>query len=260
MKKEDLKRGSRKREAKNPLDLRAFVDGRDENNLAEFPIAALADSVPKGQKTLEFEDIFKDWSTGKEIVRRVCVTGNDKFGLPTAKDEDVLLALLQLTKLANNFSVPEVSFSKHQVIEILGWENRGWAYDRIEESLHRWKGVSIHYWNAWRDNARKAWCDSAAIGVIDYFSFSDGRRRKSAAGGAPGMSCFSGAKCSLSPFTQATSRSLTLASIDSSGARPQNVPFGFSASAFGMSLAGSLIYENSLVKSLASVVPTVRAN
>jgi hypothetical protein len=157
-------------------DLSAFADGRDESNLAEFPIAVLGDAVPVGLKSIEFEDELRDWSTGKPIQRKVCVTGSDRFGLPTAKDEDVLLALIQLTKIANNFTSPEVWFNKHQVIEILGWKNRGWAYDRVEEALHRWRGVSIHYWNAWRDNARKRWCDSAAIGVIEYFAISDGRR------------------------------------------------------------------------------------
>lgn len=164
--------GKGSREHKN---LAAFADGRDESNLAEFPIAVLGDAVPAGLKTIEFEDVLVDWSTGKPIQRKVCVTGSDKYGLPTAKDEDVLLALIQLTKIANNFTAPEVWFNKHQVIEILGWKNRGWAYDRVEEALHRWRGVSIHYWNAWRDNARKRWCDSAAIGVIEYFAISDGR-------------------------------------------------------------------------------------
>lgn len=181
-------------------DLANFADGRDENNLAEFPVALLSDSAPADQKTIEFEDTLTDWSTGKEIVRRVCITGSDKFGLPTAKDEDVLLALLQLTKLANNFTTPEVWFNKHQVIEILGWKNRGWAYDRVEESLHRWKGVSIHYWNAWRDKARDAWCDSAAIGVIEYFALTDGRRNKSADDGPAGMSRFAWNKIFFESF------------------------------------------------------------
>lgn len=166
-----------KRRAGKHQHLGEFSDGRDENNLAEFPVALLSDSVPEGQKTIEFQDTLKDWSTGQVITRRVCVTGSDKFGLPTAKDEDVLLALIQLTKLANNFTSAEVWFTKHEIIQILGWQNRGWAYDRVEESLHRWKGVSIHYWNAWRDNARGEWCDSEAIGVIEYVRITDGRRR-----------------------------------------------------------------------------------
>ena len=157
-----------------------FADGRDENNLAEFPISLLGDSAPPGLKTIEFEDTLDDWETGQTIVRRVCITGSDKFGLPTAKDEEVLLALIQLTKIANDFTSPEVWFVKRDVLELLGWKNRGWAYDRVEEALHRLKGTSIHYWNSWRDQAKGRWRDSAAIGVIDYFTITDGRYQSGA--------------------------------------------------------------------------------
>jgi hypothetical protein len=164
----------------NQRGLAEFRDGKDENNLAEFPVALLSDRAEPGQKTIEFQDSLTDWKTGQVITRRVSITGSDLFGLPTAKDEQVLLALVQLTKLANGFTNPEVWFTKHQVIELLGWQNRGWAYDRVEESLHRWKGVSIHYWNAWRDNKHGTWTDTEAIGVIDYFRITDARRRKNA--------------------------------------------------------------------------------
>ncbi|MBX9787499.1 MAG: replication initiator protein A [Pirellulales bacterium] len=165
---------------KKKLDTRLadFRDGRDENNLAEFPLALLADRVPEGQKSVEYQDTITDWKTGQVVHRRVCITGSDKFGLPTSKDEDVLLALVQLTKIRNDFSSSEVFFTKHQVIEVLGWQNRGWAYERVEESLHRWKGVSVHYWNAWRDNAKETWNDSEAIGILEYVRISDGRRTK----------------------------------------------------------------------------------
>ena len=68
--------------------------GRDELNLAEFPIALIADRVPAGQKTLYFEDRHG----------RLTVTGSDAYGLPTATDTDVIVALIYLTKLRNDFS------------------------------------------------------------------------------------------------------------------------------------------------------------
>lgn len=157
--------------------LTTFRKGIEANNFVEFPIALLTDSAPKGQKTIESQDVFTDWKTGEVFTRRVCVTGSEKFGLPTAKDDEVLFALLQLSKLAK-FANPEVWFNSHNVIELLEWENRGWAYDRIEESMHRWKGVSIHYWNAWRNHKNGTWTDTEAIGVIQYFKIVDGRRGK----------------------------------------------------------------------------------
>ncbi|WP_442483394.1 replication initiator protein A [Aeoliella sp. SH292] len=164
------------------VPLAEFVRGTDENNLAEFPLALLSDIVPANQRTLEFEDTVKDWKTGQQVTRRVCVTGSDLYGLPTAKDDQVLAALLQLTGIANNFTNPEVTFTKHQIIQLLGWDNSGWAYERIEESLHRWKGVSVHYWNAWRDHARGSWTDTEAVGIIEYFKLTDGRRHQASRG------------------------------------------------------------------------------
>lgn len=146
-------------------------DARDEMNLAEFPHSILGDRVPAGLKTIEFNDEFEDWKTGQIVKRRVCITGSDKFGLPSSKDEDVLLALLQHTRVKNDFSDPEVAFTKRELLEILDWKKTGWAYRRVEESLHRWKGVSVHYFNAWRDNGRKLWRDSEANGVIEYVKF-----------------------------------------------------------------------------------------
>lgn len=165
------------RRAGNGVNFAEFRNGTDENNLAEFPLSVLTDKVPNGLKTLEFVDTLKDWASGQIITRRVCITGSDKFGLPTPKDEDVLLALIQLTKIINSFTSPEIYFIKRQLIELLGWQNRGWAYDRIEESLLRWKGVSIFYKSAWRDNARGKWCDTEALGVIDYVKLTDSRRK-----------------------------------------------------------------------------------
>src|SRR4051812_46723148 len=84
-----------------PLDL---GDARDEMNLAEFPITLLTEHGPRRLKTLEHEDTICDPRTGQFITRKQTVTGSDKYGLPSAKDEDVILGLLLLTKQANNFT------------------------------------------------------------------------------------------------------------------------------------------------------------
>src|SRR5271170_1330798 len=80
--------------------------GRDEMNLAEFPIALLADRALKGQKTLYFEDLHG----------RLTVTGSDAFGLPTAADADVIVALIYLTKIRNDFGDVKVNFSRYEII------------------------------------------------------------------------------------------------------------------------------------------------
>jgi hypothetical protein len=81
----------------------------------------LADRPPKGVKTIHYQDEYEDPRTGKVIPRRVTVTGSDEHGLPTAKDDEVLVGLLYLTKLFNNFTAPTVHFSRRDFLQILKW-------------------------------------------------------------------------------------------------------------------------------------------
>ena len=94
------------------------IYGRDEMNLAEFPIAALTDYVPRGQNTIRFGD-----GSGSLMI-----TGSDAYGLPTAADADVVVALIQLTKRRNAFQTSVVHFSRTELLEILGWPVSGKSY------------------------------------------------------------------------------------------------------------------------------------
>lgn len=49
--------------------LSEYQEGKDELNLAEFPIAALSNRVDQATKTIVFEDSTKDSSTGEIILR-----------------------------------------------------------------------------------------------------------------------------------------------------------------------------------------------
>lgn len=119
-------------------------------NLAEFPITLLADRAPKGQRTLIFRD-------GEQMLT---VTGSDAYGLPTAADADVIVALIQLTKQANNFTDSTVPFSRYGLIRLLGWPNKGSSYERLTRSLKCWTGVTLNYQQAWWDNKAKRKVDA----------------------------------------------------------------------------------------------------
>src|ERR1700712_3520732 len=149
--------------------------GRDELNLAEFPIAALSDRVPDGQLTLVFEDKLERRDSAP-IVRRLTIMGTPKHGLPTSLDDEVLVGLIQLTKRRGNFTDPRVTFSRYELIELLGWPQSGHSYRRIEEALHRWVGVVLMYENAWWDNAAKSWVDEN-FHVLDNVTLYDRERR-----------------------------------------------------------------------------------
>jgi hypothetical protein len=150
-------------------------DGRDELNLAEFPIALLAERVPDGQKTLEFQDTIRDQKTREIVTRRLTVTASDKYGLPTAKDDSVILALVQLTRLANGFTEREVRFSRRDIVHLLGWPHSGQSFRRVEESLKRWLGVVLYYEKAWWNNKAQAWVDEN-FHIIERVSLCDGSR------------------------------------------------------------------------------------
>lgn len=134
-------------------DLRelAWLTARDEMNLAEFPITLLNDRVPAGVKTVEFHT-----ANGK-----LTVTGSDDYGLPTALDADVIVALIQATKARNNFTDPTVYFTRYELLKLLGWPDKAEYYRRLDDSLQRWVGVTLRYDDSWWDNEIKMRVDAS---------------------------------------------------------------------------------------------------
>ena len=74
---------AKKQSLKRNLD--SFRDGRDEMNLVEFPFATLSERSGES-KVLEFQVDEYDRVAGKPVIRKLTVTGDAKYGLPTAKD------------------------------------------------------------------------------------------------------------------------------------------------------------------------------
>jgi hypothetical protein len=153
------------------------LGGRDELNLAEFPLALLTDQVPRDTKTLIFQDQLFDPQSRGVVVRKVTVTGSDAYGLPTAVDDEIILALIQLTKYTNNFSERKVPFTRYALIDLLGWHGTGKDYKRIEESLNRWMGVTLYYENAWWNKRDQSW-DSVKFHILDNVWLADPSRRR----------------------------------------------------------------------------------
>jgi len=148
--------------------------GKDELNLAEFPIALVTDRVPVGQKTIKFEDQVYDERKDQIVTRRLTITAAEEYGLPTAKDDEIILGLIQLTKQANNFTERTVKFTRLDLIRLLRWEDKGQNYERIVQSLCRWLGVTLYYENAWWDKQRQSW-STIGFHIIESFKLSDGR-------------------------------------------------------------------------------------
>ncbi len=151
------------------IDSRLF--GKDEMNLAEFPITLLADR--KGVSMITREVPVRDDRTGLTVLRKVTVTGSEQYGLPSAQDNLVLLGLIYLTKRANNFTERRIWFTRSEIIRVLGWPDSGQSYSRIELSLKRWSTVFVLYENSWWDKPKQTY-SSKGFGIIDDFELNDG--------------------------------------------------------------------------------------
>lgn len=157
-----------------------ITEGRDELNFAEFPLSALSEKSDPSVKTIYFEDKIFDRSRNEFIPRRVTITGSDAFGLPTPLDEEVLLALIQLSKL-QGFTTKRVYFTRYQLLQILNWAPNGQSYARLDQALNRWMGVTMYYKNAWRDRKAQSWVDES-FHMLERVKIITDERRSSESG------------------------------------------------------------------------------
>lgn len=147
------------------IALETFADGRDEMNLAEFPLAAIGDRFLDGTKTVVFSDTVWDREKREHLPRQLTISGSDRYGLPTAKDDDILLACIQLSSIGD-FHDREVKFSRYELLKLMRWPDESRYYHRLSTSLRRWKGTTVYSDRAFYDNARKSWVNRD-FGVFD---------------------------------------------------------------------------------------------
>ncbi len=176
----------------------AARQGHDELNLAEFPLVLLAKRPRAGLQSIEYQDEYPD-ATGRLVTRKVTISGAGKYGLPTAQDEDVLIALMYLTLLEKETARPveprnigdatarTVHFTRPQLFQILGWSDTGDNYERLKKSLRRWKGVTIVYenWTVLTGDGERRATDETGFSLLDNYELADGRSRPREPAAAP---------------------------------------------------------------------------
>lgn len=145
---------------------------RDEMNLAEFPLAVLSTRVNPNLKTLEFNDTVLG-KNGNVLKRNWVITGADKFGLPTASDDEVLLGLLKLT-VDDGLESQKVFFTRYELLKILRWSTEGRSYLRLQNAFDRLTGVRVKATNAFYDNETKTH-STKNFGIVDAYEINDGR-------------------------------------------------------------------------------------
>lgn len=146
--------------------------GRDEMNLAEFPIALLSQRVANGELSFTCERTLA-LPRGGTLQQTWCVTGAPKYGLPQPADEDVMLGLLKIAA-DNGFESPVVHFSQSGLLALLRWTDQGFYYRRLEQALARLKTTAILATNAFWNNSTKSY-ETHHFGVIDSYKLYERR-------------------------------------------------------------------------------------
>lgn len=149
---------------------------RDELNFAEFPLASVSTYLPKGQKTLEFTDEIFDKARNQRVTRKLTITASDKYGLPTAMDDEVILGLIQLTGRAD-FSDRRVHFTRYELLKLLNWTDDSRNYNRLEQSLNRWLGVTLYYDKSWWSKEEQCWVNEG-FHILDHVQILDKERQR----------------------------------------------------------------------------------
>ena len=152
-------------------------NGRDEMNLIELPVFLLSTRATEGNNVLEFAIEDFDRESKQVVKRKLTVTGDPKFGLPTAPAEEVYLGLLHHTKAYNEFSHPRVFLSRGGLLRSIGWKNKDSSYHRLTRCMDQLSGVRLKCENYWRDNSSKEYRTIENISIIDYYRFRDSRSR-----------------------------------------------------------------------------------
>lgn len=130
----------------------AFVSGKDEMNLAEFPFASLRNRGDK-RKAL----IYKGWVSderGNRYEQEWVTQGGSLVGIPTEFDERVFIALVAITA-QQGFVSQQVPLSLYQIINIMGLSRSKPSYEYVENSLERLLAATFTSRQAFWDHERE---------------------------------------------------------------------------------------------------------
>jgi plasmid replication initiation protein len=129
--------------------------GIDASDLAEFPLALLANTPPAGSPlTMEFGDRDK----------KLMVSGHPKYGLPTALDMEVLIALLKHSQ--GRDLTTQIQFSRYALLRTMGWDTHSQGYERLTLALRRWSHTTLTATRTIHDPQTGNWLDEEVFKLL----------------------------------------------------------------------------------------------
>ena len=157
--------------------LTPIILGKDEMNLAEYPLSILTHRIPRDRKTYSFTQRITDHE-GSLVKQSWSVLGSDKYGLPTPYDDDVLIALLYCYK-EQKPQGKQIHFSLYKLCQIMRKALSKREYDRMRDSLNRLTSTTIVATNCFYDNLAKSWV-SEAFHLFDRYKLYQERKGRAA--------------------------------------------------------------------------------
>lgn len=139
--------------------------GRDELNLADFPISVSQWQQPRHDANRKVDEISYLIRRPRQLPRTVTLAAPSRIGLPTPGDETVLLGLLCLAK-EEDFRDTTVRFVPYRLFQILGWSGSSKHYQRLRTSIERLQKLSITYERTWFDKTRGQLLEQHHTGLV----------------------------------------------------------------------------------------------
>lgn len=136
----------------------------DEFNLATFPVSVLDKKAQRSREPLHFQDVIT--VAGRQIERQWKVYPHQEEGFPGPADDDVLMALFELTREQNG--AKKIYFTRYQLCKKLGWPLNKFYYKRIESSFRKLGAVHVEATNAYGDQDRKKFINLGFTIIQEY--------------------------------------------------------------------------------------------
>lgn len=161
--------------------------GRDELNLIDFPIGTLSykqplDAAGNRVEELVFSVNSFDDTLGRVVPKRLTTRTSSRHGFPTPKEEQLLIGLMLLTRVKNNFTSPRVEFRPGELYSLMEWPNDSTSKRQLQVGLDRLRNVSLKYENSWSTSAGQTYEKEFSTGILDSYQLTtlrSGQSRRS---------------------------------------------------------------------------------
>lgn len=148
--------------------------GRDELNLIDFPIGTLSNKQPvdaDGNRVAELVFTVNNYDDdlGCIVPKRLTTRTSSKHGFPTPKEEQLLVGLMLLTRVKNNFTEPRVEFRPGELYSLMNWPNDSTSKRQLRVGLDRLSGVKLKYENSWSSSSGETYEKIFTTGLLDSY-------------------------------------------------------------------------------------------